>query len=314
MKLHDLLKATRRFVRTYTLGVTGAGVLLLCGSGALVMAILSEPEHEVAAHSSSSQPASTTATASSPVNQTNVMEATSDVGQLPTGDAVPVETLPDPDATAIVSYPAGQMVSNEPGGKRPLTLAVKREVKADYKLDDRLVIGPKESALTVDMLRKDGGDTGIYHMPPADPVEVADLYFTVTTAGGEMLANSGYGLVVKALYAELAIPAETMKTTARQDMNVQLHTDHTLAKPEGAQSTSMQVNIENSAGEMYVTLPVENTSLTSDQLKQLKVEFQTTDGQTQYVNASLTDYNESYPHGLRFLVKASGTYTIVLQP
>ncbi|MFD1884719.1 hypothetical protein [Paenibacillus wenxiniae] len=312
MKLHDWLQATRRFVHTHTLSVTGAGLLLLCGSGAFVIAMLTEPEHEVAAHSSTVQAASTSVSASSRVNQANVIEATSDMGQLPTSEAVPVETLPDPAATAITIYPTGQMVSNEPGGKRPVTLAVERQIKADQWLGDKLVIGPKESALTVDMLRKDGGDTGVYLMPAANPVEVADLYFTLTKAGGERLASSGYGLAVKALYGELVIPVETMKKSAQRDMNVQMHTDHTLPQPAGAQSTSMQVNVGDSAGDMYITLPIENTSLTSSQLKQLKVEFQPADGQKQYVDSSLTNYNETYAHGLRFQVKASGTYTIVL--
>ncbi len=312
MKLQDLLKATRRFVHTHTIGVTGAGIVLLCGISAVSIVVLSEPLQGDTANASPVNTASASVTASSLVNQASGNETSSDLINVPTGEAVPVEVLPDPAATAITSYPTGQMVSNQPGGKRPVTLAVERQVKNDQWLGDKLVIGPKESALTVDMLRKDGGEIGVYLMPPAKPVEVADLYFTVTKAGGEMLANSDYGLVIKALYGDLFIPAETLKASTQQDMNVQLHTDQTIQKPVGAQSTSMKVNVENGAGTLYVTLPIENTSLTTEQLQQLKVQWQSEDGQQQYVNASLTNYNSTYPHGLHFQVKAPGTYTIIL--
>lgn len=312
MKLQDLLKATRRFVHTHTVGVTGAGIVLLCGISAVSIAMLSEPEQGDTANASPANAASASVTASSLVNQAKGSETSSDLIKVPTGEAVPVEALPDPAATAITSYPAGQMVSNQPGGKRPVSLAVERKVNTDQWLGDKLVIGPKESALTVDMLRKDGGSMGVYNMPAADPVQIADLYFTLTRAGGEMMANSDYGLIVRALYGELVIPVETMKASTQQDIKVQLHTDHTLTKPAGAQSTSMQINIENNMGEMYVTLPIENTSLTPEQLKQLKVQWQNPDGEQHYVDASLIDYNASYPHGLRFLVQASGTYTIIL--
>ncbi|WP_322923441.1 hypothetical protein [Paenibacillus campi] len=312
MKLHDWLKSASRSVRTHTTVTVGVTALLLGSIVLLIMSIVVKPQQDVASNSSNASPVSI---ASAAMGDKSISTATAPASvQLPTGTAIPVETLPDPAQTAIVSYPVGKLVSNEPGGKRPVTLAVERQVNADQWLGDKLVFGAKESALTVDMLRKDGGNMGVYYMPAAKPVDVADLYFTVTHAGSEMLAGSDYGLIVQALYGELMIPAEAVKALTDRDMNVQLHTDHTLSKPEGAQSTSMQVTVENGVGKMYVTLPIENSELTAKQLQQLRVQLQTAAGQQQAIDSTLVDYNasSSYSHGLRFRVVASGTYTIVL--
>ncbi len=306
MKLHDLLQTSSRFVRTHKVAFTIMGACLLVVLGFLVKTTDSEAEQALNTKLATAAPVS---------SSSNPVEAASYTVELPTSTATAVETLPDPVAAAITSYPVGKMFSDQIGNtsKRSVTLPVERQEKEDQWLGDKLVIGPKESALTVDMLRKDGGSMGVYEMPEAKPVDVADLYFTMTQTGKDMLAASDYGLVIKALYGEMLIPAEMLKPVeASGDMNVQLHTDHTATKPAGAQSTSMKITLESGAIGMYVTLPIENSKITDEQLKQLQVQQQSTTGEIKTIPAVLFPYSDTYPHGMRFMVTESGTYTVIL--
>lgn len=232
---------------------------------------------------------------------------------IPTTPPTPVELFPDAPGDPTVSLLPAVVVSNQPGGTRPVNLAVERHLSQDEWLGDRVVIGPKEAALTTDMLRKDGGDTGIFNMPATtDPIKTADLSLTLTDRGAQLMSSANFSLRIDGLYGKILLPATTMQKV-KQDANVSLHIDTTIARPDGAQGLTLSVDMSGALNDpVGILLPIEDNNLTATQLEQLKILVQLADGTKHYITGTVTPYDDKYKNGLQFEATESAGYTIVL--
>ncbi|WP_017812249.1 hypothetical protein [Paenibacillus shenyangensis] len=235
----------------------------------------------------------------------------SNIIQIPTDPPTLISELPEAEEPANVNYVAGNMISNEPGGKLPVRVAVEREVSDSSWLEDKLTIGPKEAALTADMLRKDGGSIGIFGMPPAEKKQVGDLYFTFRQRAAELFSVSHQGVFIYALYGQLMLPPDTVATLIG-DLKIHLHTDHGAAKPEGAQGTPMEFINDFPQDGIWLNLPVENLDIDKQDLPRLQIHASYPNGQNEYLSAELTAYDDKYPHGMKFEAKQNAIYTVVL--
>ncbi|WP_046227508.1 hypothetical protein [Paenibacillus dauci] len=302
MKDHHEHQKRRRIIHAPAAKIAGAGILVVT----CVMAPTAWPASgsDYIAHAASSPAVS--------VAQQSTSAGTNDVSVgIPTGPPISIDELPEAEIASNIEYVTGLLVSNQPGGKLPVSLTVARETNESAWMKDRLTIGPKEAALTADMLRKDGGNMGVFHMPEADKTEVADLYFSMTQRAAQILSTSKQGMDVQALYAQLQLPPSRV-SSLQEDLNVQLHTDHGAERPAGAQSTPLGIETADTSGQVWVTLPLENAALSSAQMNRLKVYAKYPDGTAGYVQAALTSYNEKYKHGMKFALPKSGQYTIIL--
>lgn len=298
MKDHHEYKKRKRIIHAPAAKIAGAGILVVACVIAPSVGPAFGPDRIVCA---ASTPA---VSAASP--------GTNDISVgIPTSTPISIDELPQTEVASNIQYVTGLLVSNQPGGKLPVSLTVARETNDSAWMKDRLTIGPKEAALTADMLRKDGGSVGIFHMPEADKTEVADLYFSMTQRAAQILSTSKQGMDVQALYAQLHLPPSRV-SSLKEDLDVQFHTDHGAQRPAGAQSTPLGIETTDTSGQIWVTLPLENTALSSVQMNRLKVYAQYPDGTAGYVPAALTTYNQKYAHGMKFALPKSGQYTIIL--
>ncbi|MEW4371870.1 hypothetical protein [Paenibacillus kandeliae] len=232
---------------------------------------------------------------------------------IPTTPPTSVDLFPNAPSDPTVAVLPAVVVSNQPGGTRPVNLSVERRLSQDEWLGDRVVIGTKEAALTTDMLRKDGGDTGIFNMPANDePIKTADLSLTLTNRGAQLMSSANFGLRIDGLYGKLLLPATTLQKV-KQDANVSFHIDTTIARPAGAQGLTLSVDMSGELNDpIGIILPIEDNNLTARQLKQLKMLVQLADGTKHYIAGTVTPYDAKYKYGLQFEVAESGGYTIVL--
>lgn len=243
----------------------------------------------------------------------NVVSADDSSVFIPTTPPVAVQVFPDAPGNPAVSVLPAIVVSNQAGGSRPVSLAVERHLTPDEWLGDRVIIGTKEAALTTDMLRKDGGDTGIFNMPANnDPIKTADLSLTLTNRGAQLMSSANFGLRIDGLYGKILLPVTTMQKV-KQDANVSLHIDTTIHRPDGAQGLTLSVDLSGDLSDpVGIILPVEDNNLTAKQLKQLKIQVNLADGTKHYIPATVTPYDAKYKYGVQFEVTESGGYTIVL--
>ncbi|WP_411344258.1 hypothetical protein ACE3MZ_22225 [Paenibacillus sp. WLX1005] len=232
---------------------------------------------------------------------------------IPTTPPVPVQVFPDAPGNPAVSVLPAIVVSNQAGGSRPVSLTVERHLTPNEWLGDRVIIGTKEAALTTDMLRKDGGDTGIFNMPANnDSLKTADLSLTLTDRGAKLMSSANFGLRIDALYGKILLPVTTLQNV-KQDTNVALHIDTTIARPVGAQGLTMSVHLSGDSNHSIgIILPVEDNTLNASQLKKLKILVQLADGTQHYVNSTVIPYGDKYKYGVQFEATESGGYTVVL--
>ncbi|ANF96997.1 hypothetical protein [Paenibacillus bovis] len=295
MRASRILKKAAQFARKPVVQVTGAV--------ALIAICFLAPADMISAPEGSAYFAEKTADSTS--------EDDSNIIQIPTDPPTIVSQLPEAEDPAGVSYVTGDMVSNEPGGRLPISIAVERQVSDSAWLKDKLTIGPKEAALTADMLRKDGGTIGIFGMPPAEKKQVGDLYFVFRQRAAELFSVSHQGVFIYALYGQLMLPPDTVSTLIG-DLNIHLHTDHGAAKPDGAQGTPMEFINDFPQGGIWLNLPVENRDIDENDLTRLKIHATYPNGQKEYLSAELTHYDDEYPYGMKFEAKQNAIYTVVL--
>lgn len=220
-----------------------------------------------------------------------------------------VETSP---YESIVATIVSETLMHTDQKGHPVSMQVKRQINGNTSMQDTAKIDVKEAALTVDMLRRDTGNTAYLSMPaPPEMPPAAQLELTFTARAQQLFANSQLGISIQAWHGRMTMPSASLQSD-KEDVTISLGTDEKTAAPQGALSKSLEFVVSewDQSQDVWIVLPLPKEKFSKSDLSHLAIYAEYPDGTHKYLKGKITDYTAT-SKGIQFATNQSGKYTIV---
>lgn len=228
-------------------------------------------------------------------------------------DIMPEDKIvePEPYESVVGTIVSEALIHTDQKG-HPVSMQVKRQINGNISMQDTAKIDVKEAALTVDMLRRDTGDTAYFSMPaPPEIPPAAELEVTLTARAQKLFVASQLAISIQAWYGKMTMPSESLQSD-NEDVTVSLVTDQQTVAPQGALSKSLEFVVSewDQPQDVWIVLPLPKENFSKSELSHLAVYAEYPDGSSKYLKGKITNYTTT-SKGIQFATNQSGKYTIV---
>ncbi|MDF2714663.1 MAG: hypothetical protein K0R28_1588, partial [Paenibacillus sp.] len=223
-------------------------------------------------------------------------------------------------------------VENKGGGSGAIvsTAVINRTTDADGRKTDEVTLTPEQAALTVKQLESAGSQSARMVIPdPKD--EVAELNVKIPQTSTALLANGNVGLEIFTNNVRIDIPGSSLQgmkddvyfrivpvkeEDERKEIEQRAKTEQAVRITAGggtAQVVGRPMTIETNLQSRPVTLvlPLENADYTEQQLRDMGVFIEHSDGTKEFVKGEIVPYDDTGKLGIRFAIAKFSTFTIV---
>ncbi len=212
------------------------------------------------------------------------------------------------------------------------TLTISRTTDADGQHRDETTFTPEAAARTVEQLEAAGSASAKFVVSDEQD-EIAVFQMNIPQASAEHLAASHISLEIATAHAHIHVPSASLQEVQediyfrivpirqeneRKEAEQRAVTDPIVRLAVGSHNGDIQIaskpitietNIQNR--EMELVLPLHDDSLRDDQLRNLGVFIEHSDGTKQFIKGEIVAYDDTGRQGIRFSVDRFSTFIVL---
>ncbi|MFC5467394.1 InlB B-repeat-containing protein [Cohnella suwonensis] len=207
---------------------------------------------------------------------------------------------------------------------------IERTTDANGNKKDDVTFTNEQASKTAEQLEAAGSNTAKIVIPdPKD--EVSELNVKLPEASTGTLANQGLNLEINTPNVRIVIPSASLQAlgddkyfrlvpikaeSERQQVEERARTEQVVREAAGNDTISvvgrpMTIETNMQSRKVELILPIGNVSLTDEQLKDLGIFIEHSDGTKELVKGEIIPYDATGKKGIRFTINKFSTFTIV---
>lgn len=214
-------------------------------------------------------------------------------------------------------------------GSNVSSVIISRTKDANGVKSDTITFALDQALRAISELKAAGSNIARIIVPDASD-EVAETRLTIPAASSKELADNQISLDIFTVNAEVKVPGSSLAgfgadiyfnlvplKTPQQSADAEARAKAQVQSASGAGSVTLvgrpvTINTNLQSRPVTLVLPINNTSLTAEQLQALTVFIEHSDGTKELVKGEIVPFGQTGKSGIQFSVNKFSTFTVVL--
>ncbi len=207
---------------------------------------------------------------------------------------------------------------------------IERTTDANGNKKDSVTFTTEQAAQTTEQLKAAGSNTAKIVIPDKKD-EVSELNVKLPLSSTSTLAGNGMNLEINTPNARVLIPSDSLKgliddvyfrfipikkEAERKEVEQRARTEQVVRIVAGNDTVTvvgrpMTIETNMQSRQVTLTIPLPENELTNDQLKDLGIFIEHSDGEKELVKGEIVPYDQTGKLGIRFTINKFSTFTVI---